>query len=221
MVYSFSPNITYMKAIDVIVRHGRLYDATNNQALHPAEGARLLLIIENEAQLHAADPYVAPTEVRSREALANAVSQAGYLEHWVLFERGQLLYFHISAGTRDGDKEATRIECLFEVELLEEFYLVLNHPDDEIGEMPRRKGTKCACVVRRCLNSQNLPHFEPVYGSSPNEAYTRTYETYFGRFGSATVNVYAEFSLDAQGRHKAGDYRKPSQHPPGVRHAQA
>ena len=210
-----------MKALDVIVRHGRLYDATTLRALHPAEGARLLLIIENETQLHAADPYVAPTEVRSPEALANAVAGAGYAHKWVLFERGQLLYFHISAGTRDGDKKTTRTECWFEVELLEEFYLVLAKSTDEIGEMPRRKGTKCACVVRRCLHPWDLPHFDPVYGSSPNEAYTRTYETYFGRFGSATVNVYAEFSLDEHGRDKVGDYRKPGQRPRRAHHARA
>lgn len=174
-----------MKPIEAIYRHGRLYDLNTQQSINLREEAKIILIVDSANHLNANDPYIAPTEIRTPEQVLKEVQQAGYYEYRKVFNREQKLYFTITAGHRDADR-TQRVTCQFEVTLLEELYLRRGSADQNEGKFH----PTCHCVVSDCLTPNVLPRFEPVYVDSLNQAYTKTYETYFARFGSSAANIY-------------------------------
>lgn len=182
-----------MKPIEAIFRNGRLYDLTTNQSINLREDARIVLIVDSLNHLNPTDPYIAPTAVRTTDEVLKEVQQAGYYEFRKVFNREQTLYFTITAGHRDTGR-SNRVTCQFEVTPLEELYVRRSDARQNEGKFH----TTCHCVVSSCLTPDVLPKFEPVYVDSLNQAYTKTYETYFARFGSSAANIYDKLFMDQQ-----------------------
>ena len=76
----------------------------------------------------------------------------------------------------------------------EELYLRRSSQNQNEGKFH----TTCHCVVSDCLTPEVLPKFEPVYVDLLNQAYAKTYETYFARFGSSAANIYDKLFTDRQ-----------------------
>ena len=182
-----------MKPIEAIFRNGRLYDLTTNQSINLREGANVILIVDLPDHLNASDPYIAPTAVRTSAEVLKEVQNAGYYEYRRVFDRGQKLYFTITAGHKETGR-ASRVSCQFEVTLLEELYVRRGDARQNEGKFH----TTCHCVVSDCLTPGVLAKFESVYVDSLNQAYTKTYETYFARFGSSAANIYDKLFTDPQ-----------------------
>ena len=119
------------------------------------------------------------------------MQQAGYHEHRKVFDRGQKLYFTITAGNRDTDR-TQRVTCQFEVTLIEELYVRRGDAQQNEGKFH----TTCHCVVSACLTPDVVTKFEPVNADSLNRAYSLTYETYFARYGSSAANIYDKLFTD-------------------------
>ncbi len=182
-----------MKPIEAIFRNGRLYDLASDQSINLREGANVILIVDSPDHLNPSGPYVSPRPARTSNDVLNEVQQAGYHEYRKVFDREQKLYFTITAGHRDSNR-TSRVSCQFEVTLLQELYLRQSSASQNEGKFH----TTCHYGVSACLTPSVLPKFEPVHVDSLNQAYTKTYETYFARLGSSAATIYDKLFLDPQ-----------------------
>lgn len=162
-----------------------------NHSINLREEAKIILIVDSPDHLNPEDPYIAATAVRTTNKVLKEVQQTGYYEYRKVFDRGQKLYSTITAGHRDTGR-SNRVTCQFEVTLLEELYVRRSDARQNEGKFH----TICHCVVNDCLTPEVLAKFEPVYVDSLNQAYTKTYETYFSRFGSSAANIYDKLFTD-------------------------
>ena len=81
------------------------------------------------------------------------------------------------------------IECNFTVVLNQSLFLLKKFKNSLYGIV-----YPCCCTVEK-ETIENLKHFEPVYAYSLNDAYMKTYDTYFALYGKPTTNIYNSFQL--------------------------
>ena len=165
-------------------------------------GSEVIVTVNSDKDLYSEDPQNIPYTEPENPSLADAKrasyfaaltkkaeeKKGHYFEALRIMQRGEVLFFQISAGTVHTNGRKERIVSWFEVELLEDLYLT--------RKTRTGAGTvaDCKCVVRRELG-QRLAFFEPVYAYSLNDAYSKTYVLYFNIFGKGTTNVYTHFYL--------------------------
>ena len=194
-----------MKTLRAEFRNNQLWNldapAAEPERLVFRDGSEVVITLRDGADLHKPDPGNVPYEMPSDLHLADmrrkahfageallAEEKGKFFQSRCIMERGELLYFTISAGIKHSGGRTDHFESYFVLELLEDLYLVRTKPDGQ-GEV-----TPCRCVVRT-ESGNNLRFFEPVHAYSLNDAYSKTYVLYFSIFGKGTTNVYTHFSV--------------------------
>jgi hypothetical protein len=175
-----------LKTCEVVYRHGKFYDKENGTRLIIKEGATLGIEIY-KTNLLEIDPYNMPLQKVASEKLLKAIEKKNFHSFKKIADKSDFLSFTIKAGKRT-DKGGCAIQCDFSVTLLSDLYLFKKTPETVYGLV-----FDCSCVVDSTTGS--LENFEPIYAFSLNDAYTKTYDWYFGFFGKSTTNVYNNFWL--------------------------
>lgn len=170
--------------IEVIYRYGKFYNAQTGQRIIIAPESRFQLMADDSCFLKE-DPQNTMTSNYDSESMANMVSKK-FPTNKLLYPKGTLLHFSIR--TRRGEKKGFKgVDNIFDLELLEDLYLVKNEAKSGSVELFR-----CKCVVMKYFGTP-IPGFEPVYAYSLNNAYMKTYDFFFALNGAPTVNVYNRF----------------------------
>lgn len=196
-----------MKTIRAEFRNHQLWNLDapleNPERLVFKNGSEVVITLRSADDLYKQDPGNEPYEIPENLRLADAkrrlqfAAQATvaeetdnkFFESRCIMKRGELLYFTISAGIKHTGGRKEHFDSYFEVELLEDLYLVRKTKTGK-GEV-----APCHCIVR-AETGNNLRFFEPVHAYSLNDAYSKTYVLYFSIFGKGTTNVYTHFSLE-------------------------
>lgn len=178
-----------MKAIDAVYKFGNLYDRVSKKRILIDDGAEISIVL-NSNDLLAEDPNLKPKKFHSAKEKQDEVNQfiikEGEGKYWKLFDRDKLLFFKISAGVKRKIK-TEQIHCLFQLRLLEDLYIYNKKADPKYARF-----FDCHCLIEKCLS--DFEFFEPIYATSLNDAYTKTYELYFAMFGKSTCNAFDRFS---------------------------
>jgi hypothetical protein len=189
-----------MKAINAIYKHRHLYDSKTGQRIILNENSEVSITVQDNALLKT-DPYNPPHKalLTSEELLSNIKFKR--LFHKLLFKKGTKLWFNIKAGvkvnksksTTGSNKEEDKIVDAgavyqLEIELNEDLYWVSKHKEPPLADV-----FECACTVVG-ESSNAIEFFEPIYATSLNQAYTRTFEFYFPLYASANANIYKKIS---------------------------
>lgn len=175
-----------MKIFNAIYVHGKLYDIESEKRIILDENAKLNVIVEEKYILEK-DPYNSPGESQSEEDLIASINKKKYADYKKLASVGEKLNFIIKAGKKGKHKSA--IECTFTVILNQSLFLLKKHKNSQYGVV-----YPCSCVVEE-EKTKFLKHFEPVFAYSLNDAYMKTYDTYFALYGKPTTNIYNNFQL--------------------------
>lgn len=191
-----------MKAINAIYKHRHLYDSETGRRIILNENSEVSITVQDNALLKT-DPYNPPHQLllSSEELLKNM--KAKKLFHKLFLKKGTKLWFSIKAGVKEnksknssGPNKTEEGEIVnagavyqFEVVLNEDLFWVSKHKEPPLADV-----FECACtVVKECSNT--IEYFEPIYATSLNQAYTRTFEFYFPMYASANANIYKKISL--------------------------
>lgn len=175
-----------MQSIEAIYKFGNLYDKDTKKRILIEDGASITVKLTPKDIL-LQDPNLKPdqllsTEKKEEEVIASIKNEP----YWKVLSADTSLYFKISAGIKRNEKTEA-IECLFKVRLLEDLYIY-----NKKKEAKYARFFNCHCIVESCLS--NFEFFEPIYATSLNDAYTKTYELYFAMFGKSTCNAFDRFS---------------------------
>lgn len=176
-----------MKAYKAIIEHGKLYDQETKKRIHIHEGSNFIITIE-ERFLSSEDPYNVFEDPASPDEILARIKAKEYYRFKKLADRGSEMSFTIKAGKRH-EKATQAMECCFKVKLNEELYLIQKSAGDTAGVV-----FECNCVVEEEI-TKRLNFFEPVYAYSLNNAYMKTYDSYFSLYGKPTANIYNHFYL--------------------------
>ena len=175
-----------MQSIEVIYKFGNLYDKNTKERILIDDGVSISITLDPKDVL-LQDPNLKPDQLlTAEEKEAEVKAFIRNKPYWKVLSCDTNLYFKISAGIKR--KEGTEaIECLFKVRLLEDLYIY-----NKKIEAKYARFFNCHCKVESCLS--NFEFFEPIYATSLNDAYTKTYELYFAMFGKSTCNAFDRFS---------------------------
>ena len=182
------------KTFDAVYRYGKLYDAETKTRILVAEGAKLLVIV-NEIDILPKDPYNHYEEPRTKEAIEEELKRKKFFRYRLLAERDSCLQFQIKAGKANKNGKY-RMEHTFTVRLLSELYMVQKTKANKYGIV-----YPASCVVESVTG--DLPNFEPIYAYSLNDAYMKTYNFYFALFGKPTINIYNNYFLLKDGKQES------------------
>jgi hypothetical protein len=175
-----------MESIEAIYKFGNLYEKNSRKRILINDGAAVTIIMNEEDKL-SDDPNLVHPEILDAAAKEKQVSDFISKEYyWKLFDSGTWLYFEISAGVKRREGKQP-IRTRFKVKLLEDLYIYNKKEDVKYARF-----FDCLCLVEECLS--DFEFFEPIYATSLNDAYTKTYELYFAMFGKSTCNAFDRFS---------------------------
>ena len=175
-----------MKAFNAIFKYGNLYDPDTQKRILIEDGSQISITLD-EKNILLDDPNIKlPTPLNPEQKRNEVINSDKAFKAWKLFENNHLLYFHITAGVKK-QNTTDRIFSSFSVRLLEDLYI---YKKTENAENVRL--FDCHCIVESCLN-QSIDFFEPLYATSLNDAYTKTYELYFAMYGKSTCNAFDRF----------------------------
>lgn len=176
-----------MQPIQAIYKFGNLYDKNTKKRILIEDGSEISVTIQPQ-HLLSQDPNLKPEKLlNATEKEAEVNAKIGKEKHWKLFNSGEKLYFEISAGIKKSTTKNEGFRGVFQVKLLEDLYIFNKKSDVKYARF-----FKCHCLVESCLNG--FEYFEPIYTTSLNDTYTKTYELYFSMFGKSTCNAFNEFS---------------------------
>lgn len=180
-----------MKAFNAIFKYGNLYDRDTKKRILIEDGSEISITL-NEQNILITDPNIKPQTLLNAEQKQNAVLTwvGGSTKVWKLLESDTLLYFQITAGVKK-ENVTHRIFSSFQVKLLEDLYLY-----NKKKEANDARFCECHCLVECCIND-SIDFFEPIYATSLNDAYTKTYELYFAMYGKSTCNAFDRFYEDS------------------------
>lgn len=193
-----------MKTIRALFHNGHLWNPDTKQRIVFRDTSEVVITVCDDEAIHDVDPSNKPAEkviseaeqqLEMKERRESAQLKKEFFEYRKIMDRGQTLYFMITAGVRDTDK-TDRMKTYFEVMLLEDLYIIRTTPADNQGRVE-----PCACVVAKESGYQ-LPYFEPVHAFSLNDAYSKTFVLYFNIFGKGTTNVYDTFFTEPNRNNK-------------------
>jgi hypothetical protein len=189
-----------MKAINAIYKHRHLYNVVTGKRIILNENSEVSITVQDTALLKT-DPYNPPHKalLTMDELLSNIKLKK--LFHKLLFKKGTKLWFNIKAGVKvnksksstgpyeEEDKivDAGAVYQL-EIELNEDLFWVSKQKEPTMADV-----FECACTVIG-ETSNAIEFFEPIYATSLNQAYTKTFEFYFPLYASASANVYKKIS---------------------------
>ena len=175
-----------MKIFNANYLHGKLYDVESGKRIILDENASLDIIVQEKYILEK-DPYNVEAEIKSEEELLESIQKKKYAAYKKLAQVGDKLTFVIKAGKMG--KGQVSIESTFTVVLKQSLYLTKRYENSLYGLV-----YPCSCVVEE-ETTNKLLHFEPVHAYSLNDAYMKTYDTYFALYGKPTTNIYNNFRL--------------------------
>jgi hypothetical protein len=177
-----------MKSIDAVYRFGNLYNRKTLKRILMEDGAEIAIVL-NESDVLTEDPNLKPDEIldseKKREQIKAFLPNEASGKIWKLFKEKKYLYFQISAGVKRKNG-VEPIHFLFKLKLLEDLYIYNKKEDPKYARF-----WDCHCLVEECLSK--FEFFEPLYCTSLNDAYTKTYELYFAMFGKSTANAFDRF----------------------------
>jgi hypothetical protein len=184
-----------MKNLNVIYKHGHLYDTVTQKRLILKDGATFSLqgdntnfLFEDELNLPFSDAQIR----NSSEVLRSLKSDKDLKSYYLLLPVGSKLSFRI--GISKTKTEDENREHYFEVTLLEDLLMYL-----KIGVKEDIKPSlfECNCVVNKNLY-ESVEFFENIYASSVNNAFGKTCMMYFANQRSSAANVFNVFEHEGE-----------------------
>jgi hypothetical protein len=176
-----------MKTLNVIHQNGLLFNQESGKRLILKEQCEYVITASSDAFEEVDSLNKSSENLKdSKEMKKYIESQFRYSDIHLLYEVGQRFMFRVGLGkTKTGDKDKV---YFFVCRILEDLYAY------------RKLGSKfprlcnCHCVVDLCV-SENLDHFEPVFGESLNEVSSNTITLHFNLKRSSALNVFNEFRV--------------------------
>ncbi len=175
-----------MKNLNAKYKYGHLWDKTTGKRIILKDNSEILIAGDNNC-FEIQDLNNHPIIPLSKSKILEKVKLTDNLSKYqIILDRGSILYFEIKVTLKKEDME--RIECVFEVELLEDLYIFTKTTWK--NTLPNL--FDCACAVRSEVTNR-LEFFEPIFAYSLNNAYEKTYTHYFANQGSSTCNAFDRF----------------------------
>lgn len=171
---------------NVIFAHGKLYDKETKNRILIDESSEAYVIIE-ESFLLENDPYNHESELSSEEEIISELQSKDYAEFKKLADAHSKMHFYINAGKKGKGQKV--MSCQFTLRLLEPLYLIKKEAKSQKGVVH-----SCSCIVEK-EDTKQLQFFEPIHAYSLNDAYMKTYDSYFALYGKPTINIYTNFKL--------------------------
>jgi len=175
-----------MKNINVKYKYGHLWDIESGQRIVLRENAKFSISIDN-SDIDYQDFINHENRGLSSSEQERLIKSMDHFENFEkILKKGDMLYFDIKLNLKNDAQE--RIECEFELILLEDLYIYTKNNWKE----KEPKLFNCACIVQK-ETTNHLEFFEPINAFSINNAYEKTFTHYFANHGSPTCNVYDKF----------------------------
>lgn len=188
-----------MKSIDVIQKNGHFYDINSGERIVIEDGSVLSLVLPSDEVLLSEDPENRKLHKRTDKQILNGIKQTyRNIAPRKVLNAGEVLSFSINAGVQKKSKHKHD----FRIKLIDDLYFFKRKANQE------EQMAQCNCVVFE-EPTGHLEPFEPIYGYSLNQAYSKTYVHYFSKYGASTGNAFNEFHLSNGKRLK--DLRLPKQ----------
>ena len=184
-----------MKGLWIEFRHGHVYNLKTGERLLIKEGAKYILLAENDNDDFAPVVIEKPIPKTSAELLRSLRNEEKFTHARKIRAAGDLLYFFITHREKNqwGQEEEVK-RATFKLRLLEDLYVYRKNtatskplPKNDESKDDEYEGMlyDCICVVESSENDK-MAFFEPLYSPSINMAYTKTYIYYFGHLGSSS-----------------------------------
>lgn len=168
---------------NAVFRQGHFYDIATHQRIELHEGTQVCLVAQEGGFRELRPIGLKPAQYRSREEMLAGVKHLDHFrKEWLLAKAGTRLYFGLQNKKH-----------VFTALLHEDLYLYnCSHWKDETDLYL----FDCACEVEANTN-QSLSVFEPVFGTSLNDLYNKTYVHFLQHKGNASRNAVTVFYEEA------------------------
>jgi hypothetical protein len=167
---------------NAVFRQGHFYDTQDNLRIELHEGTQVCLVAQEGGFRQLRPIGLKPERYRSsEEMLAEVKHQNHFRKEWLLAKAGTTLYFGLQTKKH-----------VFAAYLHEDLYLYnCSHWKDETD----LSLFDCACEAITNTNG-SLSVFEPVFGTSLNDLYNKTYVHFLQHKGNASRNAVTVFYWD-------------------------
>ena len=179
-----------MRAVNITFQHGHLYDTDKGERIIIEEGTNYILIYENESDVKTVK-FERNDRLKTEKEIYNDIVKDSNVTHIKKIKnRGEYLYFFISAENENEDSNIKSIkQSQFRIKLLEDLFLYSGKDWKSKDLIEGGKLSDCTCIVDKSENDTML-FFENILAKSVTSVVKKTHIHYFGNAGSPSKNSF-------------------------------